>query len=49
MRSFNRMTSALQRTSWLQKDFIASISHEFRTPIASVKGYARLLQLPGIP
>lgn len=48
MRSFNRMTNALQRTSWLQKDFIASVSHEFRTPIASVKGYARMLQLPGL-
>lgn len=46
MCSFNRMTDALQRTSWLQKDFIASVSHEFRTPIASIKGYARLLQMP---
>jgi len=46
MRSFNSMTDALQRTSWLQKDFIASVSHEFRTPIASIKGYARLLQMP---
>ena len=27
MRSFNTMTNALDRTSWLQKDFIASISH----------------------
>lgn len=48
MRSFNGMTDALQRTSWLQKDFIASISHEFRTPIASIKGYARLLQMPDL-
>ena len=48
MRSFNRMTDALGRTSWLQKDFIASISHEFRTPIASIKGFARLLQMPNL-
>ncbi len=48
MRSFNGMTDALQRTSWLQKDFIASVSHEFRTPIASIKGYARLLQMPDL-
>lgn len=48
MRSFNSMTDALQRTSWLQKDFIASVSHEFRTPIASIKGYARLLQMPNL-
>ena len=48
MRSFNAMTEALSKTSYLQKDFIASISHEFRTPIASIKGFARLLQMPGI-
>lgn len=48
MRSFNTMTDALERTSWLQKDFIASVSHEFKTPIASIKGYARLLQMPGL-
>lgn len=48
MRSFNGMTDALQRTSWLQKDFIANVSHEFRTPIASIKGYARLLQMPDL-
>lgn len=46
MRSFNSMTAALDRTAYLQKDFIASVSHEFRTPIASIKGFARLLQMP---
>lgn len=48
MRAFNSMTGALDRTSYLQKDFISSISHEFRTPIASIKGFARLLQMPGL-
>lgn len=48
MHSFNRMTDALERTSTSQKDFIASVSHEFKTPIASIKGYARLLQMPGL-
>ena len=37
MRSFNAMTDALSRTSYLQKDFISSISHEFKTPIASMR------------
>ena len=46
MRSFNSMTEELSRTAYLQKDFISSISHEFRTPIASIKGFARLLQMP---
>ena len=49
MRSFNSMTEALSRTAYLQKDFISSISHEFRTPIASIKGFARLLQMPDLP
>lgn len=48
MRSFNSMTDALGRTAYLQKDFISSVSHEFRTPIASIKGYAHLLQMPGV-
>ena len=48
MRSFNSMTEALDRTSYLQKDFISSISHEFRTPIASIRGFARLLQMDGL-
>ena len=48
MRSFNDMTSSLSKTAYLQKDFISSISHEFKTPIASIRGFAKLLQMPGI-
>lgn len=48
MRSFNSMTDQLGKTSYLQKDFISSISHEFRTPIASIRGFARLLQMDGL-
>lgn len=48
MQSFNSMTQALDNTAYLQKDFIGSISHEFRTPIASIRGFARLLQMPGL-
>ncbi len=48
MRSFNDMTEALGTTAYLQKDFISSISHEFKTPIASIRGFARLLQMPGL-
>lgn len=49
MRAFNHMAEDLAKTSYLQKDFISSISHEFKTPIASIKGYARLLQMEGLP
>lgn len=48
MQSFNSMTDALSRTAYIQKDFISSVSHEFRTPIASIKGYAHLLKMPGL-
>lgn len=48
MRSFNSMTEELSRNVYLQKDFISSVSHEFRTPIASIKGFTRLLQMPGL-
>ena len=48
MRSFNDMTEALGSTAYLQKDFIGSISHEFKTPIASIRGFAKLLQMEGL-
>ncbi len=48
MRSFNAMTESLGQTAYLQKDFISSISHEFKTPIASIRGFAQLLQMPGL-
>ncbi|MBR6028233.1 MAG: HAMP domain-containing histidine kinase [Clostridia bacterium] len=48
MASFNRMTEALDRNAWLQKDFISNVSHEFKNPIATIKGYTELLRMEGI-
>ncbi len=48
MKSFNQMAESLGHTAWLQKDFIANLSHEFRTPIAAISGYAAMLKLPGL-
>ena len=48
IRAFNEMAGELEKTDSLQRDFISGISHEFKTPIASIKGYARLLQMEGI-
>ena len=42
--AFNSMTEALARTEFIQKDFVGSVSHEFKTPLAAIKGYVRLLQ-----
>ena len=44
MKNFNDMVEALARNEYLQKDFISNVSHELKTPIASIQGFARLLQ-----
>lgn len=41
--SFNAMTKELRNTEMLRKDFISNFSHEFKTPIASIKGMAKQL------
>lgn len=42
--SFNLMTQELQATETLQTDFVSNVSHEFKTPINAIEGYATLLQ-----
>lgn len=41
--NFNMMVKELGQTELLQKDFIDNVSHEIKTPISSIKGFARLL------
>ena len=41
---FNIMTKELRSTEILQSDFISNVSHEIKTPITSIEGYAMLLQ-----
>ncbi len=41
---FNLMTRELKNMEYLRKDFVSSVSHEFKTPIASIQGFARLLK-----
>lgn len=43
-RRFNSMTYDLSHIETLRNDFVANVSHEFKTPIASIEGYATLLQ-----
>lgn len=48
-RSFNLMTQELQAKETLQTDFVSNVSHEFKTPINAIEGYATLLQAATSP
>ncbi|TVR68600.1 MAG: sensor histidine kinase [Spirochaetaceae bacterium] len=43
-RNFNQMVQELRTIEYLRKDFISNVSHELKTPLAAIQGYARLLQ-----
>lgn len=42
--NFNLMVEQLKSNEYLHKDFSSNISHEFKTPLAIIKGYADLLE-----
>ena len=42
--NFNIMARELRSTEVLQNDFISNVSHEIKTPISAIEGYAMLLQ-----
>lgn len=42
--SFNTMAQELENTEMLRSDFINNFSHEFKTPIVSIAGFAKLLR-----
>lgn len=41
--SFNTMAEELENTELLRNDFINNFSHEFKTPLVSITGFAKLL------
>lgn len=43
-RSFNSMVNELKSNELLKSDFISNVSHEFKTPLATVNGFAKLLK-----
>lgn len=42
--SFNKMAQELASIETLRADFINNFSHEFKTPIVSIRGFAKLLK-----
>jgi signal transduction histidine kinase len=42
--SFNKMVQELKGIETLRSDFVRNFSHEFKTPITSISGFAKLLQ-----
>lgn len=42
--NFNHLANELQNTELLRTDFVNNFSHEFKTPIVSIKGFAKILR-----
>lgn len=46
--NFNEMANRLESVETLRDDFVSNFSHEFKTPIASISGFATLLKNPNL-
>ena len=42
--AFNEMVDKLGNNELLARDFVSNVSHQFKTPISSIHGYAQLLE-----
>ena len=41
--SFNRMTAEVMATNSAQRDFLGNVSHDLKTPLTSIQGYAQAI------
>ena len=42
-KNFNLMTSELKSNEYLNKEFVRNFSHELKTPLSAIRGYAELI------
>ncbi len=42
--NFNQMTQQVRSTQQVQRDFLANVSHELKTPLTSIQGFAQAIQ-----
>jgi signal transduction histidine kinase len=47
-RSINEMATTIERSSELERQFLMSISHDLRTPLTSIRGYAEAIETGAI-
>lgn len=47
--NFNLMVRELNNMEYLRKDFMSNVSHEFKTPISSIQGFAELIKKNDLP
>ena len=48
LRHFNALVREMNRINNVTNDFVSSVSHEFKTPLTAIEGYAMLLQDTGL-
>ncbi|WP_235728238.1 sensor histidine kinase [Metabacillus indicus] len=44
VKNFNVMVKELKANEYLHKEFVSSVSHEFKTPLSSIHGFGKLLK-----
>ncbi len=47
--SFNHMASEVEKIDKMREDFVSSVSHEFQSPLTSIRGFTRAIRDEVIP